>query len=84
MAAFFSVQNVRLYYKRKERDEESQGKMQESGQFEIDGALGEANIITTLPFLSGDNIVNVRSTNRTQTEIINLIAVVSPPNRQPQ
>ena len=50
---FFSVQmdvhvHVRLYFKRKERGEVSQEKMQESGQFEMGGALGWANIITTL------------------------------------
>ena len=45
--------DVRLYFKRKERYEECQGKMQGSGQFEMGGALGGANIITTLLFSLG-------------------------------
>ena len=39
--------DVRLYFKRKERDE---AKMQGSGQFEMGGVLGGANTITTLLF----------------------------------
>ena len=49
--------DVRLYFKREERDEESQGKMQGNGQFEMSGALGGANIITDLLYFSGDNTI---------------------------
>ena len=49
--------DVRLYFKREERDEESQGKMQGNGQFEMGGALGGANIITDLLYFSGDNAI---------------------------
>ena len=43
--------DVRLHFKR--RKEMDQGKMQGSGQFEMGGALGKANIITTLFFSWG-------------------------------
>ena len=49
MVVFFSAYkiDVKLYFKRKERDEEYQGN---SHQFEMGGALGVANIITALLF----------------------------------
>ena len=40
---------LHVYFKRKERDEESQGKMQETGQLE----MGGSNIITSLLFFAG-------------------------------
>ena len=49
--------DVRVYFKREERDEESQGKMQGNGQSEMSGALGGANIITDLLYFSGDNTI---------------------------
>ena len=49
--------DVRVYFKREERDEESQGKMQGNGQFEMGGALGGVNIITSCYIIFCDNIM---------------------------
>ena len=46
--------DVRLYFKRKERDEECQARSAEQRKMQ-GGALGGANIITALLFFSGDN-----------------------------
>ena len=49
--------DVRLHFKRNERDEECQGKLQGSSQIEKGGVLGGANIIITLHNFLGTTMI---------------------------
>ena len=75
--------DVRLYFKRKERDEDSQGKMQGSRQIEMGGDLGVYKnsiiyIVITTPLWGGGGgqycLVNTDMYNNESTCMYSLVA----------
>ena len=68
---FFSVQNGCMCKAVFQEKEKSQEKMQESGEFEMGGALGRANIITTqLFFFWGQQCIKLYNYSNTSFALL--------------